>query len=109
MKNTLTFNSEKDVRFSRILRFIIPTYLTSLFNTVYTIIDGIFVSGYVGTNALAAINIVYPIVNILTGIALIFATGWQFHYMHYILVEMKKKLQTAPSLSALYFLFYWEV
>ena len=75
MKDTLTFNSEKDVRFSRILRFIIPTYLTSLFNTVYTIIDSIFVSGYVGTNALAAINIVYPIVNILTGIALIFATG----------------------------------
>ena len=75
MKNTLTFNSEKDVRFSRIPHFIIPAYLTSLFNTVYTIIDGIFVSGYVGTNALAAINIVYPIVNILTGIALIFATG----------------------------------
>lgn len=75
MQNTLTFNSERDVRFSKILRFIIPTYLTSLFNTVYTIIDGIFVSGYVGTNALAAINIVYPIVNILTGIALIFATG----------------------------------
>lgn len=75
MQNILTFNSEKDVRFSKILRFIIPTYLTSLFNTVYTIIDGIFVSGYVGTNALAAINVVYPIVNILTGIALIFATG----------------------------------
>lgn len=75
MQNILTFNSEKDVRFSKILRFIIPTYLTSLFNTVYTIIDGIFVSGYVGTNALAAINVVYPIINILTGIALIFATG----------------------------------
>ena len=28
-----------------------------------------------GTNALAAINIVYPIVNVLYGIALIFATG----------------------------------
>ena len=75
MQNTLIFNSESEVRFSKILRFIIPTYLTSLFNTVYTIIDGIFVSSYVGTNALAAINIVYPIVNILTGIALIFATG----------------------------------
>lgn len=46
------------------------TYLTSLFNRLYTIIDGIFVSAYVGTNALAAINIVYPIVNVLTGIAL---------------------------------------
>lgn len=43
--------------------------------TSYTIIDGIFVSAYVGTNALAAINIVYPIVNVLTGIALVFATG----------------------------------
>lgn len=75
MQNILIFQSENEVRFSKILRFIIPTYLTSLFNTVYTIVDGIFVSGYVGTNALAAINIVYPIVNILTGIALTFATG----------------------------------
>lgn len=75
MQNTLIFHSENDVRFIKILRFIVPTYLTSLFNTVYTIIDGIFVSVYAGTNALAAINIVYPIVNVLTGIALVFATG----------------------------------
>ena len=75
MENTLIFTSEKEVRFGKILKFIIPTYLTSLFNTVYTIIDGIFVSAYVGTDALASINIVYPIVNVLTGIALVFATG----------------------------------
>ena len=75
MENVLIFSSEKEVRFGKLLRYIIPAYLTSLFNTVYTIIDGIFVSAYVGSNALAAINIVYPIVNILTGIALIFATG----------------------------------
>ena len=75
MENTLIFASEKEVQFGKLLKFIIPTYLTSLFNTVYTIIDGIFVSAYVGTNALAAINIVYPIVNVLTGIALVFATG----------------------------------
>lgn len=75
MKNVLIFSSEKEVRFGKLLQYIIPTYLTSLFNTVYTIIDGIFVSAYVGTDALAAINIVYPIVNVLTGIALIFATG----------------------------------
>lgn len=75
MENVLIFNSEKEVQFRKLLRYIIPTYLTSLFNTVYTIIDGIFVSAYVGTNALAAINIVYPIVNVLTGIALVFAAG----------------------------------
>lgn len=75
MENVSIFNSEKEVQFEKLLRYIIPTYLTSLFNTVYTIIDGIFVSAYVGTNALAAINIVYPIVNVLTGIALVFAAG----------------------------------
>lgn len=69
------FNSVEYVRFIKVLKFIVPTYLTSLFTTLYTIVDGIFVSRYVGTNALAAINIVYPIVNILTGIALIFAVG----------------------------------
>ena len=75
MENTLIFSSEEEVRFGKLLKYIIPTYLTSLFNTVYTIIDGIFVSAYVGTDALAAINIVYPLVNVLTGIALAFATG----------------------------------
>lgn len=61
MESILIFNSEKDVRFKKLLKFIIPTYLTSLFTTVYTIIDGIFVSAYVGTNALASINIVFPL------------------------------------------------
>lgn len=60
MENTLIFSSDEEVRFGKLLKYIIPTYLTSLFNTVYTIIDGIFVSAYVGTDALAAINIVYP-------------------------------------------------
>lgn len=43
MENALIFASEKEVRFTKLLKFIVPTYLTSLFNTVYTIIDGIFV------------------------------------------------------------------
>lgn len=75
MESKVIYSSVKSVRFGKVLWFILPTYLTSLFNTLYTIVDGIFVSQYVGTNALAAINIVYPIVNILTGIALIFAAG----------------------------------
>ena len=75
MDQGMMFHSEQEVRFLKLLKYMIPTYLTSLFNTVYTIIDGMFVAAYVGTNGLAAINIVYPIVNVLTGIALAFATG----------------------------------
>lgn len=75
MKEIVLFQTEKEVKFGKVLCFILPTYLTSLFNTLYTIIDGIFVSNYAGSTALAAINIVYPLVNILYGIALAFATG----------------------------------
>lgn len=63
------------LRPGKIIRFIFPTYLTSLFTTLYTIMDGVFVSTYVGTDALAAINIVYPIVNLLSGLSLMFAVG----------------------------------
>lgn len=75
MDNSILLVSKNDINFIKLLKFIIPTYLSSLFTTFYTIIDGIFVSTYVGTNALASINIVYPIVNVLSGIALAFATG----------------------------------
>ena len=75
MKEIVLFQNEKEVKFGKVLCFILPTYLTSLFNTLYTIIDGIFLSNYAGPTALAAINIVYPLVNILYGIALVFATG----------------------------------
>ena len=102
MENALIFASEKEVQFGKLLKFIIPTYLTSLFNTVYTIIDGIFVSAYVGTNALAAINIVYPIVNVLTGIALVFATGGSAVAALHI---GGNRRQTTPFLSVLLRLF----
>ncbi len=99
MESILIFNSEKDVRFKKLLKFIIPTYLTSLFTTVYTIIDGIFVSAYVGTNALASINIVYPIVNVLTGIALVFATGGSAVTALHIDGNYKKEAGRSMSLS----------
>ena len=100
MENTLIFASEKEVRFGKLLKFIIPTYLTSLFNTVYTIIDGLFVSAYVGTNALAAINIVYPIVNVLTGIALVFATGGSAVAALHIGENRKEEASRAFSVSS---------
>lgn len=99
MENALIFASEKEVRFIKLLKFIVPTYLTSLFNTVYTIIDGIFVSTYVGTNALASINIVYPIVNVLTGIALVFATGGSAVTALHIGGNRKKEADCSFSVS----------
>ena len=57
MKNQIIFTSEKKVRLEKVLRFILPTYLTFLFNTLYTIVNKILISQYMGTNVLAAISI----------------------------------------------------
>ena len=52
-----------------------PTLLSMVFASFYTVADGIFVGQGVGSDALAAINIVAPVFLITTGIALMFGTG----------------------------------
>ena len=41
----------------------------------YTITDGIFISRFLGDNALSAVNIVYPVINIVLAIGVMLATG----------------------------------
>lgn len=65
----------KKVTIASLVRFTLPTVLTMLFLSFYTIIDGIFISNYVGANALSATNIVFPIINFTLGISIMFATG----------------------------------
>ena len=66
-----------------------PTLLSMVFASFFTVADGIFVGQGVGSNALAAINIVSPLFLITTGIALMFGVGvslWEavMHYCHYV-------------------------
>ena len=46
-----------------------------VFLSLYTIIDGIFVSRFVGQAALSAINITLPLSTLTWGVAIMFATG----------------------------------
>ena len=52
-----------------------PTLLSMVFASLFTVADGIFVGQGVGSNALAAINIVSPLFLITTGLALMFGVG----------------------------------
>ena len=57
------------------LKFIIPTICTMVFLSTYTIIDGIFISRFAGSEALSATNIVYPVMYFVLGISIMFSTG----------------------------------
>lgn len=65
----------KKVTFREFLKFVSPAIISMVFISLYTIIDGIFVSKLIGSNALASINITLPIVNLLCGIGIMFGTG----------------------------------
>lgn len=64
-------------RFSGIslIQFAIPSMLMMICMSLYTIVDGIFVSHFVGSNALSAINIVWPVMNIIIAMGLMIGTG----------------------------------
>ena len=52
-----------------------PTLVGMVFNSVLNICDGMFVGHGVGSNALAAINIVAPLFLVCTGVGLMFGIG----------------------------------
>ena len=58
-----------------LLKFAAPSIIMMVFMSLYTIVDGIFVSRFVGSNALSATNIVYPVLNIAIAFATMLATG----------------------------------
>lgn len=58
-----------------LLRFAAPTIIMMIFMGLYTIVDTIFVSQFVNTDALSALNIVCPVINITVGLGTIIATG----------------------------------
>ncbi len=58
-----------------LLQFALPTILTMLFMGLYTVVDTIFVARFVDTNALSALNIVCPVVNLIVGLGTMLATG----------------------------------
>lgn len=65
----------KPVRAGTILKFTLPTIFMMVFMSLYTVVDGVVVANCVGSDALSAINIVYPFTLVFMAIGLMFSTG----------------------------------
>ena len=63
------------ITFKNILKFSIPTIIMTVFMSFYTMVDGLFVSNFIGTDALSAINLTAPIISLVTAISTMLATG----------------------------------
>ncbi len=63
------FNTKK------LFGFALPPTIVLIFTSMYTMVDGMFVSQLIGTDALAAVNIVYPLISMIIAIGVMFGTG----------------------------------
>ncbi len=66
---------EKPVTLRNILKFAVPTIAMTVFMSFYTMVDGLFVSNLIGTDALSAINLTAPVIQLVTAISTMLATG----------------------------------
>ncbi len=73
----------------QLVRFSLPTVISIIFLSVYTIVDGIFVARYVGSDALSGLNIAYPCYGLLMAFATMFGTGGSA-YVSYRMGQGKK-------------------
>lgn len=61
--------------FKKLLRFSLPTIAMMIFSSVYAIVDGFFVSNFVGSTAFAAVNLIIPVLMIFSSIGFMVGTG----------------------------------
>lgn len=61
--------------YRKLLRFTLPSIVMMVFTSIYGVVDGLFVSNFVGKTAFAAINLVMPFIMILGGIGFMIGTG----------------------------------
>lgn len=72
---------EKSIRlsdhfsYSKLLRFTLPSIVMMVFTSIYGVVDGLFVSNFVGKTAFASVNLVMPFVMILGGMGFMLGTG----------------------------------
>ena len=51
--------------YKKLFRFTLPSIVMMIVTSVYSVVDGLFVSNLVGDMALSAVNIVWPIIMII--------------------------------------------
>ena len=61
--------------YQKLLRFTMPSIVMMIVTSVYSIVDGFFVSNCVGKNAFAALNLIFPVLMALSAFGFMVGTG----------------------------------
>ena len=66
--------------YRRLLRFALPSIAMMVFTSVYGVVDGFFISNYVGKTPFAAVNFIIPFLMLLGPIGFMLGAGGHQRY-----------------------------
>ncbi len=61
--------------YGKLIKFTLPSFIMMIFTSIYSVIDGFFVSNYAGKIAFSAVNLIMPLLMILATVGFMFGTG----------------------------------
>lgn len=61
--------------YGKLIRFTLPSIMMMIFTSVYGVVDGFFISNYVGKTAFASVNLIIPYLQILGGMGAMLGVG----------------------------------
>ncbi len=61
--------------YRKLLRFVLPSIAMMIFTSIYGVVDGFFVSNFVGETPFKAVNFIYPFIMVLGSFGFMFGTG----------------------------------
>ena len=61
--------------YSKLLRYTLPSIAMMVFTSIYGVVDGFFVSNWVGKTPFTAVNLIYPVLMILGCAGFMYGTG----------------------------------
>ena len=61
--------------YRRLLRFTFPSIVMMIFTSIYGVVDGLFVSNFVGKTPFAAVNLIMPFLMLLGCLGFMIGTG----------------------------------
>ena len=71
----MTIRLSDHFTYRRLIRFILPSVIMMIFTSIYGVVDGVFVSNFVGETPFAAVNLIMPFCMLLGAVGFMIGTG----------------------------------
>lgn len=61
--------------YSKLFKFVLPSICMMVFTSIYGVVDGFFVSNFVGKTPFASLNLIYPFVQVIAALGFMLGAG----------------------------------